>query len=706
MAEDPEQPEPSRQMNLLARLRLQRVVFGVLAAVLVTGAALGLAAYRRMQGMVRDADASAESARADVAESSRRIDTLNRQAQRDRAEAETLSRALGLSCARQAVSEARDGFRERAAELVRDSQRYGAPAWWPIAAKAARESTVRFRGSLHPEAPVACGAATPDGGRLVVARNVPGACVVELYDGTDGAMLASGSPALAADKQPPLAEAVLVDPAGQVIWLAAQGRVFRAEQAGNGLAFTEVPGGGARVLHLSASADWHSLLVSRGREGLSVLSRNQQRWEVRPVPMSGRDVRAACFAGPGEIYVGDGAGLFRLREGEQAQPLPLPLPLPLLEFAFEAESLRMTPVAGGVAVTARSAGEIEYLVLESPGDRVRQRTRKQLPARADGALQLLADGTAMTGVGGGRVLVFRPAGESEITLGGYGPSFAAWHESGLLFGNNQGEIGLRLDARGGPGRPIALLAPQVTARAQPFGFVTGSPEGDRSVWLLASGHSPLPGASRVFLAGPQVTLTSGEHSSFLGTGTTQPGVLLGAGVGGMLLWRTGAKLVAVRADGSTQPMDCAASTPPDDVAVAANFGAAVLRWQDALFLTDLRGDPRPLVRTPGTSPDLMALAADGLTLALAAGSAVTVRDLAGGTERTLIVGQSPRAIALLYGGSVLAVAEADELVLYEVDGGRELARFAGAVESLAATPGNDLLLVTGGTLRAVEFNAG
>lgn len=696
MAQGPEQAEVSPQMRLLARLRLQRVVFGVLAAVLVTGAALGLAEYRRLQASLREAERAAHDARTDQADSESRLEESDRRHARTREEADALSRALGLNCARLAVQEARAGFTERAGALVQDALRYGAPPWWPVAAAAARENGLRFRGSLHPESPVACGDATPGGAHVAIARNVPGACVVELYDGREGSLLAAGSPALAADRTPPLAEALALAADGKSLLLAAQGRLFLGESVQGGLRFAELPGAGARVQQLSARPDLSAALVARGRDGLFLLQRGTP-WSLRPVPTPGGDARAACFGGPGEIWTADAASVYRARGDGPF--------LPVCALGFEPDSLRLGAAGGGIALCARTSTELEYFIVETPGDRVRDRTRLELPGRADGTLQLLPDGTALTGVGGGRVLELRPGRTLEHSLGAAGPTFAHWHDQGLLFGNGHGDLGLR-PLQGGPGRALAALAPQMHARAQPFGFITSSPDGDRAAWLPGTGLLPLPAASRVRLAGYRVALTVGEATSWLDRDGVTTGMLLGAGQDGLLLWREGARLVVVDPSGATRNLACASSSPPDDVEVAAGFSAAVMRWQDSLFITDLRSDPRPLARAPGSATDMLALSADGGHLAMLSGSAATVRDLAGGAERTLMVGESARACALLYGGSVLAVAEPAALALYEVAGGRELLRLAGTVDSMAATPGNALLLVSSGVLRVVEFPNG
>ncbi|MBE7490699.1 MAG: hypothetical protein HS108_02885 [Planctomycetes bacterium] len=693
MAQAPEQPELPPQWKLLARLRLQRTVFGVLAAVLVTGAALGLAGYRRMQTQVRQADRDADTARVEQAEIARSLDRSRAETARARAELEAQSRALGLACARLAVAEARAGYPDRAQALVQDSLRHGAPPWWPVAAASAREPVLRLRGSLHPDAPAACGGVTPDGARLVVARNVPGTCVVEFYDGMDGSLVASGSPVLGPGPLVPAAEALLVEPAGRLAVLAAQGRVFAVEESGGMLRFVEIAAAGARVQHLAAAPDWRRLLVCRGRDGLTMLTRTAAGWNETTVSLPRGEARAACFGAGGDLYVADSRALYRARDD---QPL-----VELAALAFEPETVRLGQTGGGVALAARSTLELEYFVLETPGDRVRQRTRRELPARADGVLQLLSDGTALTGVGGGRVLEFGPGRTGERSLGGYGPLFAAWHPLGLVFGNGRGEVGLRARDGAAPGMPLAALPPQLEAEAQPFGFVLTGPEGDRAAYLPGRGHLPLAGATRVYLAGTQVAVTTGEQSGVAGGDTFAPGVLLGAGAGGMLLWREGGKLAAVR-DGSTTELRTGHSAPPDDTVVAALFGAALLRWQDAVYRTDLRGDPQRLSPRAGAAVDLMALSADGQSSAVGWGTLVAVRG-PDGAERTVLTAAAPAGIALLYGGTVLASAEPDALVLYEVDGGRELARFTGRVTSLAATPENELLLACDGSLRRLSF---
>ena len=694
MAEDPDQIQPSLQAKLVARLRLQRLLFGVLAAVLVTGAALGLSAFRRMQWSLSQAEREAESARADTLAAAARSRDLEQQKEQARQESDAISRALGLASARMAVQESRAGAQDRARELLQDSQRYGAPPWWPLAAHGARETTVRFRGSLHPDAPIACGQVTPDGTRLIVARNVPGACVLELYDAQDGALVASGSPPLAADRAPPLAEALALAADGRRFVLAAQGRLFAGEAAQDSLRFVDINAPGARVTHLGSRPDLSATLVCRGTDGLFLLQ-SGAAWTLRTVPVPRGEARAACFGGPGEVYLADSANLYRAREDGPF--------LPLCELGLEPESVRIGIAGGGIAVAARTPTELEHFILEVPGDRVRMRARHELTGRADGTLQMLADGTVMTGVGAGRALEFRPGRSLERALGGIGLSFAAWHPLGLLFGNAQGELGLRAIS-GDPGVSVAALAPQLEAAAQPFGFVTVSPDGDRAAWLPSAPLVPLPGASRVWLAGQRIAYTVGDNSLWLDREGVIPGKLLGAGEGGLLLWReTG--LWVERSGAAGQALAGGTTAAPDEVCVSANFAAAVLRRQDSLFYTDLRGDPLPIGRRGDSSTDLFSLSADGRHLALVSGAAATVRPAAGGPERALLLESPPRCVALLFDGTVLACALSGALVLYEVQGGRELARFAGAVSSMAATPQNDLLLVCNGVLRKLAFAA-
>ncbi len=691
MVPSPEPVELPPEVRLLARLRMQRLVFGAFAAILVTAAALGLAAYRRMQFGVVLSERQADGLRAELAQSERQAQELEQRRTQLRQESDDLSRALGLACARLAVAEVRNGSRQRAQALLQDAMRYGPPLWWPLAAGLAREPAVHFETGPNRDAPVACGHATAGGERIAVARNAPGACVVEVYDGNSGALVASGSPALPADRAAPLAEGLQLRQDGQAVILAAAGRLFLGRIEGNLIHFSDLPAMEGRAVQLCAAPDFKMLLVSRGGGGLLRLDQSAQGWNALEMPVPGATVLGACFASPGLIWVvSDKTVLRRTEDGTF---------VPVCDLSISADSARIGPAGGGMAVVARNGTEIEYFVVELPSGTVRHRLRREFAGRPDGSLILLADGVALSGMGGGRTLELRPGEPAERTLGGYGPTFAAWHGQGLVFGNARGDIGLRVFE--GPGRCLAVLPTQLTAQAQAFGFVTSGPEGDRCALLPGQGVLALTGASRVQITGSELALTRGDSTSW-GSRAPMAGTLLGGGEGGVLLWRGAGRLIVVRQNGPGTELRCVVDSAPDDVAVAADMSAALFRWQDALYRSDLRGDPQRLGGHAESSPDLMAISTDGSTSAVSTGTTVTVRT-SDGTERSLMTATAPQALALLFRGSVLASAESGSLALYEVDGGRELARFAGVVSSMAATPADALLLVCPGSLRILEF---
>lgn len=691
MVEGPDPSELPPEVRLLARLRMQRLVFGAFAAILVTLAALGMSAYRRMQTGVQLSERQADALRSDLAQSERDNEELEQRRVQLRVESDELSRALGLSSARLAVHEVRAGSRQRARELLQDAMRYGPPLWWPLAAGLAREPALHFETGPSRDAPIACGHATPGGDRLAVARNTPGACVVEVYDGITGSLLASGSPALAADRVAPLAEGLQLRQDGQAVILAAGGRLFLGRVEGGLVSFSDLPAMEGRAVHLWAAPDFKTLLVSCGSAGLTRLDQSAQGWNALALSVPGATVLGACFASPGNVWaVSDQAVFHRLEDGNFAQ---------VCELGIRADAARIGTAGGGMAVVARNGADVEYFVIELPTGTVRHRLRREFSGRPDGNLILLADGAALCGMGGGRTLELRPGEPVERTLGGYGPTFAAWHGQGLVFGNSRGDLSLRVLE--GPGRPLAALATQLTAQAQASGFVTSGPDGDRCALLPGQGVVALNGASRVQITGGQLAWTGGDSTTW-GARAPIPGTLLGGGEGGILLWRGTGKLLAVRQSGPVSELRCPADAPPDDVAVAADFSAALFRWQDALYRSDLRGDPQRLGGHAETSPDLFAISTDGATSAVSTGTTVTVRT-ADGTERNFMTAAAPRGLALLFRGTVLASAEAGSLALYEVDGGRELARYPGVVSSLAATPGDALLLVCPGSLRILEF---
>ena len=80
MAEfDQSRDGPSPEVQLIARMRLQRVVFGAFAIVLVCLFALGLSAYRRMQGEKKDAQNQAVNSDAMAKAAEKSSDRIERE---------------------------------------------------------------------------------------------------------------------------------------------------------------------------------------------------------------------------------------------------------------------------------------------------------------------------------------------------------------------------------------------------------------------------------------------------------------------------------------------------------------------------------------------------------------------------------------------------------------------------------------------------
>lgn len=120
------------EMQLIARMKLQRVVFGAFAVVLVALFALGLSAYRDMQANVRNAENALEQARQDRGMAEARLRNEGEEHARSRAMLKDAHRKLARAKAVLALHEIRAGRTGRARELIDESRRLGPPAWLPL----------------------------------------------------------------------------------------------------------------------------------------------------------------------------------------------------------------------------------------------------------------------------------------------------------------------------------------------------------------------------------------------------------------------------------------------------------------------------------------------------------------------------------------------------------------------------------------------
>src|SRR5690606_28206375 len=168
-------------MQLLHRMKLQRVVFGAFALVLVCLFALGLSAYRRMQAETRDAHQAEQNAEQMAKQLRARVDALERELQATGARLDEAEFARALLNCRLAMHEIRDGNTARARTLLDEAKALGAPAWWPLVAQLTQDTAVRFEGGELTDKPIIAGAVSGDLAVIAVARQVTGGVVVETW---------------------------------------------------------------------------------------------------------------------------------------------------------------------------------------------------------------------------------------------------------------------------------------------------------------------------------------------------------------------------------------------------------------------------------------------------------------------------------------------------------------------------------------------
>jgi hypothetical protein len=308
----------------------------------------------------------------------------------------------------------------------------------------------------------------------------------------------------------------------------------------------------------------------------------------------------------------------------------------------------------------------------------------------------------------GAAALIGPDGLSEWSLGGDAVSFGALGPDGLVFGNDRGELSMRLLVRERQlGQSLLCVPPEFAARTAAGGFVLTSRGGTSRVW--GQGHWHTAGKlTRVVPAGDAFAAADGEQLILPWGGQStveRDGVLLGAWpMGRLLLYKAPNELVFLGKD-SRRTQFSAPTTPPEEVAFAASAPAAALRYRDSLYVINELGNPDPhaIAAREGLTPDRMALSADGQVLALTLGQLVRVVSVQGAEEHTLRTGVPPQAVALLFSGTVLATIERLELIFYEVATGRVLTRKAAQAEEMHAGGDATLHLVEGGKLRILRF---
>jgi hypothetical protein len=162
---DPPQPTSTAEDRLLARIYVQRVVFGSCALVMVLLFALGLAAYRQQQQARHAAELSADTVRevaADRATYARRLELelADARAAHDAA-TEDSRRALALAYARLAAADLLRGEPDRARDLIVQAASLGGPPWLGVLAYQLEEA------DDPPGTPLADFPAEPHGAGLI-----------------------------------------------------------------------------------------------------------------------------------------------------------------------------------------------------------------------------------------------------------------------------------------------------------------------------------------------------------------------------------------------------------------------------------------------------------------------------------------------------------------------------------------------------------
>lgn len=678
-------------MQLLARTRLQRVVFGAFALVLVCLFALGLSAYRRMQADTRDARQAEQNAEQMARQLRARLDQLERELQvtAERLDDAELARAL-LNC-RLAMHEIRDGNTARARVLLDEARALGAPAWWPLVAQLTRDSAVRFEGSEQADRPIIAGAVSGDLSVVAVVRRVTDGLVVESWGALDGKLKWASGVLESSDGMVEPAR-LLLNGDGSAWFLTLPGVVF---DGANGavkrlaLSLTDFPDP-HQSFGLAADRDLAVVYEARGIHGLVRYSFDPQGGRRREVLPSGQsDVRAVCLAGDQPVYATP-QGVYLADEQLHA-------------LEREPDRIALHYGAGAVYAAILNGRALSLLALRLGQSAATVSSVHEMPDELAEDLRFLADDTPVWVGRSGRMVTMNFGNRREWTLGGYTLSFIERHPRGLVFANRKGELSVRAqEEQVLGGVPIRMVPPQFAPEAQSHGFTLQAPKLER--FVLQQGRVRALGSVLDVTLAPQgPAYLDGGLILPGGLRSNEEGALVGAFADGrVLLFAHRQKLKLVGA-GSLAEFLLPGERAPDALAVAARAGVAAIRVRDTVYVADMAGDPVPVASRLEVAPDLLALDAGGTSLAIAYAALVVVHNLRGGPEHTVRTSIAPRKLALLFGGSVLVTLETAELVFYEVATGRELARAGAGVTDLAASGDASLNLVAGGWLRELDL---
>ena len=689
---------PSPEVQLFARMKLQRVVFGSFAIVLVCLFALGLSAYRKMQRETADAQASAQDAQLLANQARAQADRLERQLQNVREEVAKAERSLALAKCRLAIHEVRDGHVARARTLLDEARLLGAPPWWPLIERLTQDATVRFEGGAA-DSPIIAGAISADRKIVGVARETPQGVVVETYGALDGKLVLAYPPVTGA-RADDGASRLLLSRDGKLWYLSLPGRSYFGRDGASllvGQAGDDTEPGEATAQGLAAAEDLSVVYEARGPGGLVVCERSAgASWTTRRIELDlqSQQVDGVCIAGD-KAVVATPRGIYQVSADGRTGLL----------YALEAGPERVALHYGAGAVyAAMLTGRTLDLAAIKPGDEPHIATcRHEMPDEPVEDLRFLADASPVWIGRSGRMITLSFSGKREWTLGGYTLSFVERHPQGLVFGNRKGELSVRAQEEFRTiGVPLTMVPPQFVAEPQAHGFTLQGPNAER--FTLQAGRVRTLGTVADVALAPQGPAFSSDVLTLPGgLIVREQGVLLGAFAdGSVLLFAHSQKLKRVSAGGVSEFL-LPGERAPDATVVAAAALVVGLRVADTVYVSDMASDLQQIASRVDVAPDLLALDAGGTHLAIAYGPTVVVHDLHADSAVTVLTGAAPKKIALLFEGTVLVTIESGELVFYEVVSGRELLRAGGSVTDLQASSDASLNLVSGSWLHSLAL---
>lgn len=666
--------EPSPEVQLFARMRLQRVVFGAFAIVLVCLFALGLSAYRKMQSERDSARLAEAGALANKALAENRAIEVEKRRQQTDKNLHARERELALSKCRLAMVEVRDGNIARATGLLNEAEALGLPRWAPLVQRLTRDAPARFAGGDFADTPIVAGALSGDGQVIATARQTGDGVVVETWSVDGGDRLKVWPPASPAPDLTTQMTRLLLNEDGGQWFLPLAETSFHGQGGTITPVFLDRWARGVPLQSVAANESLTSIYISAG--GMLRLELNAARqWGISPYQLTEDPVLAIAhvdsrpvIATPTGIYRADVSGAPETLHAFDNPPDRVALHYgagALYAGVLEGNSLRM------IALAMRENGHLATSRHEMPDDFCED-------------LLFLRDDSLVWVGRSGRVFTCRFASKREWTLGGYTVSFIERHPQGLVFANRRGELSVRVqDELRYMGLPVNAVPPQFSPEAQAHGFVLKAPGGD--LFVVQDGVREIGSVLSVALA-PQGPSWRGEEVLHLPGDnlSSEPGVLLGAlSDGSAVLHDSPRKLKLVSAQGVTERL-LPVERVPESVVVAAAARMVAMRIRDNIYVTDFAADPQPVANRMEASPDLLALDATGARLAIAYGPTIVVQNLRDDAQFTVRTNAPPRQVALLFGGTVLVTIETGSLVFYEVETGRELLRTGTDVTSMAA----------------------